>query len=118
MTQADHIEPFLPDKPRGVPRSSDRKVAHGIYWRLRTRSPWADTAKGQVLLADRGYDTDALRARLASPRGGNLKPVPHCPKCQAAAARCFAATAMSLVRRGDLDAGRASTEAWPRFFPV
>ena len=29
-------------KPRGVPRSDDRKVLNGIYWRLRTGSPWAE----------------------------------------------------------------------------
>ena len=27
------IEPLLPNKPRGVPRSDDRKVLDGIYWR-------------------------------------------------------------------------------------
>ena len=26
------IEPLLPNKPRGVPRSDDRKVLNGIYW--------------------------------------------------------------------------------------
>ena len=34
--------------------------------------------EGQILLADRGYDSDALRERLAS-RGewGNIKPMPN-----------------------------------------
>jgi transposase len=36
------IEPLLPNKPRGVPRADDRLVLNGIYWRLRTGSPWAD----------------------------------------------------------------------------
>jgi transposase len=36
------IEPLLPDRPRGVARVDDRKVLNGIYWRLRTGSPWAD----------------------------------------------------------------------------
>lgn len=36
------IEPLLPNKPRGVPRVDDRKVLNGIYWGLRTGSPWAD----------------------------------------------------------------------------
>ncbi|WP_425325058.1 IS5 family transposase [Maricaulis maris] len=36
------IEPLLPNKPRGVPRVDDRKVINGIYWRLRTGSPWAE----------------------------------------------------------------------------
>jgi len=36
------IQPLLPNKPRGVPRADDRMVLNGIYWRLRTGSPWAD----------------------------------------------------------------------------
>lgn len=36
------IEPLLPNRPRGVPRADDRKVINGIYWRLRTGSPWAE----------------------------------------------------------------------------
>lgn len=36
------IQPLLPNKPRGVPRADDRKVLSGIFWRLRTGSPWAD----------------------------------------------------------------------------
>lgn len=36
------IEPLFPNKPRGVPRADDRTVLNGIYWRLRTGSPWAD----------------------------------------------------------------------------
>ena len=36
------IEPLLPNKPRGVPRVDDRRVLNGIYWRMRTGSPWAD----------------------------------------------------------------------------
>ena len=105
------IEPLLPNKPRGVKRSDDRKVLNGIYWRLRTGSPWAEIpdrlrtaddllqslravglpillkltpgqahdgrsaddmlaglVQGQILLADRGYDSDDLRARLAKTR--------------------------------------------------
>lgn len=34
--------PLLPNKPKGVPRADNRKVLNGIYWRLRTGSPWAD----------------------------------------------------------------------------
>ncbi|WP_375380038.1 IS5 family transposase [uncultured Sphingomonas sp.] len=36
------IAPLLPNKPRGVARVHDRRVLNGIYWRLRTGSPWAD----------------------------------------------------------------------------
>lgn len=36
------FHPLLPNKPRGVARMDDRKVLNGIFWRLRTGSPWAD----------------------------------------------------------------------------
>jgi transposase len=36
------IEPLLPNKPRGVPRVDDHRVLNGIYWRLRTGSPWSE----------------------------------------------------------------------------
>ena len=40
--QFGRLKPLLPNKPRGVPRVDDRRVLNGIYWRLRTGSPWAD----------------------------------------------------------------------------
>jgi len=36
------IEPNLPNKPRGVPRVDDRRVLNGIFWVLRSGSPWGD----------------------------------------------------------------------------
>ena len=36
------IEPLLPNKPRGVARVDDRRVINGIYYVLRTGSPWRD----------------------------------------------------------------------------
>lgn len=36
------IAPLLPNKPRGVPRVDDRRVLNGIFWTLRTGSPWRD----------------------------------------------------------------------------
>ena len=36
------IEPLLPDKPRGVARVDDRRVINGIFYALRTGSPWRD----------------------------------------------------------------------------
>ncbi len=36
------IEPFLPNKPRGVPRVDDRRVLDGIFWVLRSGAPWRD----------------------------------------------------------------------------
>ena len=35
-------QPLLPDKPRGVARVDDRRVLNGIFWVLRTGSPWRD----------------------------------------------------------------------------
>ncbi len=36
------IKPLLPNKPRGVPRVDDQRVLNGIFWILRTGSPWRD----------------------------------------------------------------------------
>jgi transposase len=36
------IEPFLPNKPRGVPGVNDRRVLNGIFWVLRSGAPWRD----------------------------------------------------------------------------
>lgn len=36
------ISPLLPNKPRGVARSDDRRVLNGIFYILRTGSPWRD----------------------------------------------------------------------------
>jgi transposase len=38
------IKPFLPNKPRGVPRVNDRRVLNGIFWVLRSGAPWHDLA--------------------------------------------------------------------------
>jgi len=36
------IEPMLPNKPRGVAWVDDRRVINGIFYVLRTGSPWRD----------------------------------------------------------------------------
>jgi transposase len=36
------IKPFLPNKPRGVPRVNNRCVLNGIFWVLRSGAPWRD----------------------------------------------------------------------------
>src|SRR3546814_9079894 len=36
------IRPLLPNKPRGVPRADDRRILNGIFFILRTGSPWRD----------------------------------------------------------------------------
>lgn len=38
----DLIRPQLPNKSRGVARVDDRRVLNGIFWVLRTGSPWRD----------------------------------------------------------------------------
>jgi hypothetical protein len=35
------IRPFLPNKPRGVPRVNDRRVLNGIFWILRSVARFA-----------------------------------------------------------------------------
>jgi transposase len=36
------INPMLPNKSRGVPRVNDRRVLDGIFWVLRSGTPWRD----------------------------------------------------------------------------
>lgn len=36
------VEPLLPNKPRGVARVDDRRVLNGVFYVLRTGSPWRD----------------------------------------------------------------------------
>jgi transposase len=36
------IKPYLPSKPRGVPRVNDRRVLNGIFWVMRSGAPWRD----------------------------------------------------------------------------
>ena len=36
------IKRLLPNKPRGVARVNDRRVLNGIFYVLRTGSPWRD----------------------------------------------------------------------------
>tara|TARA_Y100000310_G_scaffold279446_1_gene298554 strand:+ start:162 stop:524 length:363 start_codon:yes stop_codon:yes gene_type:complete len=36
------IKPLLPNKPRGVGRVDDRRILNGIFYVLRTGSPWRD----------------------------------------------------------------------------
>ena len=54
------VKPFLPNKPRGVPRVNDRRVLNGIFWVLRFGCAVARPA-GE-LLADTPPATIALFA--------------------------------------------------------
>jgi transposase len=40
------IKPFLPNKPRGVPRVNDRRVLNGIFWVLCSGAPWRVAGDG------------------------------------------------------------------------
>jgi hypothetical protein len=40
------IRPFLPNKPRGVPRVNDRRVLNGIFWIFRSGATWRDLPEG------------------------------------------------------------------------
>jgi transposase len=44
------IKPFLPNKPRGVPRANDRRVPNGIFWVLRSGAPWRDLPETLALI--------------------------------------------------------------------
>jgi hypothetical protein len=46
------IRPFLPNKPRGVPRVNDRRVLNGIFWILRSGAPWRDLPESFWALHD------------------------------------------------------------------
>ena len=56
------IKPFLPHKPRGVPRVNDRRVLNGIFWVLRSDAPWRD-------LPDNFDVVDGARSRQRAPIG-------------------------------------------------
>ena len=53
------IKPFLPNKPRGVPRVNDRRVLNGIFWVLRSGAPTPSTDLVKCLKAD-GREPDGL----------------------------------------------------------
>lgn len=44
-TEWQIVDPLLPNKPRGVPRTDDRRVLNGIFYILRTGSPWRDLSE-------------------------------------------------------------------------
>ena len=59
------IEPLLPNKPRGVKRSDDRKVLNGIYWRLRR------ARRGRRFPTATGLRRPATIALYAGPRSAS-----------------------------------------------
>src|SRR5262249_28237766 len=72
---------MLPNKPRGVPRVNDRRVLNGIFWVLRSTAGEAHDNRladkllsrlksGTMLLADRGYNANWIRAFAAKRNAG------------------------------------------------
>lgn len=71
------IEPLLPNKPRGVPRVDDRRVLKGYcggfaqvalgltfpsaMGHIRSATPLRPLPEGSIFLADKAYDSDAIR---------------------------------------------------------
>jgi transposase len=54
------IKPFVPNKPRGVPRVNDRRVLNGTFWVLRSGAPWRDVHQsgfGGALMSPRSSTT-------------------------------------------------------------
>jgi hypothetical protein len=47
------IKPMLPNKPRGVRRVNDRRVLNGIFWVLRSGTPWRELPKPAFFNASR-----------------------------------------------------------------
>ena len=62
------IEPLLPNKPRGVARVDDRRVINGIFYVLRTGSPWRDLPEryGPYTTVYNRYNRWAKAGRLAA----------------------------------------------------
>ena len=58
------IQPFMPNKPRVVPRVDDWRVLNGIFWRLRTGAPRA------VILSRYGLDTTCVNGFNRWRKGG------------------------------------------------
>jgi transposase len=71
------IKPFLPNRPRGVPRVNDRRVLNGVFWVLRSGGHGATClrrSRNQPMGRYRGgltskvhavVDTNGLPVRLA-----------------------------------------------------
>ncbi|EME69533.1 hypothetical protein H261_12804 [Paramagnetospirillum caucaseum] len=64
----DLILPLLPNKPRGVARTDDRRVLNGIFYILRTGSPWRDLPEryGPYTTAYRGRPNSLVRRSSSS----------------------------------------------------
>jgi transposase len=41
-TEWARLQPLLPPRKAGKPRQDDRRISHGILWKLATGAPWRD----------------------------------------------------------------------------
>jgi hypothetical protein len=71
------IKPFLPNKPRGVPRVNDRRVLNGIFWVLRSGALWRDPPESF------GPLYDLLQSLHSLATGGRLGWDYECASCHA-----------------------------------
>jgi Putative transposase of IS4/5 family (DUF4096) len=65
------IGSFLPNKPCGIPRVDDRRVLNGIFWVLRSGTPWRALAAGHdpaVQMIDTSIVRPAFGCAPMSPR--------------------------------------------------
>jgi len=76
------IGPFLPNKPRGVPRVNDRRVLNGIFWILRSGAPWRDlpvdsgpytTCYNRFVRGRKAGIWDLIMEALAEARDGSVR---------------------------------------------
>jgi hypothetical protein len=64
------INPFLPNKPGGVPRVNDRRVLNGIFWVLRSGASWRDLPENfGPLCVPKTSSADEFGASRWSPPG-------------------------------------------------
>jgi hypothetical protein len=95
------------------------KLTEGQAHDGRSARDMLDTLKaGQILLADRAYDSDALRTELAS-RGAwaNVKPMPTPPSAPSSIATATGSSASSTNSNTSEPSPRASKSTTPTTWP-
>ena len=95
------IKPRLPNKPRGVPRVNDRRVLNGIFWVLRSGTPWRGLPEGY------GPPTTCYNRFVRWRRAGVWDRI-----MEALAAAHNAAVYGPLARRTDQQGARRSGRKW------
>jgi transposase len=73
------IKPMRLNKPRRIPRMSDRRVLNGICWVLRSGAPWRDLPQSFGSYST-CYDSFARWRRAGVWRGFRATPKPACQR--------------------------------------